>query len=70
MAAVICAGCASQSRVEPSTSARTNVTVPVGKSPLTLSSLQSTRGVSVRGSNSLMLVSMRLPQTGNIGENA
>ena len=59
MAAVIWSGWVSHSRVEPSTSANSNVTVPVGNSPLTRSSLQSTRGVSARGSISLMLASMR-----------
>ncbi len=43
----------------PSTSANSSVTVPVGKSPLTPSSLQSTSGASARGSMSLMLASMR-----------
>src|ERR1700730_7750699 len=63
MAAVICSGWVSQSRVEPSTSASSNVTVPVGKRPLTPSSLQSTSGISARGSISLMLASMRPPRT-------
>ena len=53
----------SHSRVEPSTSANSNVTVPVGNRPLTPSSLQSTSGVSTRGSISLMLASMRSPRT-------
>jgi hypothetical protein len=48
----------SQSRVEPSTSARSSVTVPVGRSPLTPSSLQFTSAVS-HGSISLLLASMR-----------
>ena len=55
-------GWVSHSRVEPSTSANSNVTVPVGKSPLTPSSLQSTSGASARGSISLMLASMRAPR--------
>src|SRR5271156_5617239 len=59
IAAVISSGWFSHSRVEPSTSANSNVTVPVGKSPLTPSSLQSTSGASARGSMSLMLASMR-----------
>src|SRR5271165_3859432 len=59
MAGVISSGWVSHSRVEPSTSANSNVTVPVGKSPLTASSLQSTSGVSTRGSISLMLASLR-----------
>ena len=46
MAAVISSGWVSHSRVEPSTSASSSVTVPVGKSPLTPSSLQSTSGAS------------------------
>ena len=58
MAAVISSGWVSHSRVEPSTSANSNVTVPVGNSPLTPSSLQSTSGISARGSISLMLASM------------
>ena len=63
MAAVISFGWVSQSLVEPSTSANSNVTVPVGNSPLTLSSLQSTSGVSARGSISLMLASMLTTRT-------
>src|SRR6201987_964464 len=63
MAVVITSGWVSHSRVEPSTSANSNVTVPVGNNPLTSSSLQSIRGVSARGSISLMLASMRPPQT-------
>jgi hypothetical protein len=51
---VISSGWVSHSRVEPSTSANSNVTVPVGKRPLTPSSLQSI---------SLMLASMRSPRT-------
>jgi hypothetical protein len=62
MAAVICSGWVSHSRVEPSTSANSNVTVPVGKSPLTPRSLQSTSGASARGSMSLMLTSMQPPR--------
>ena len=49
MAAVISSGCVSHSRVEPSTSANSSVTVPVG-SPLTARSLHSV---------ALMLTSMR-----------
>ncbi len=49
MAAVISSGCVSHSRVEPSTSAKSSVTVPVG-SPLTARSLHSV---------ALMLASMR-----------
>src|SRR5271166_6223520 len=63
MAAVISSGWASHSRVEPSTSANSNVTVPVCNRPLTSSWLQSIRGVSARGSISLMLASMRPPRT-------
>ena len=37
IAAVIWSGWVSHSRVEPSTSAKSNVTVPVGNSPLTSS---------------------------------
>src|ERR1700739_218457 len=48
------------SRVELLTSAKSNVTVPVG-SPLTPSSLHSTSGASARGSIWLMLASMRRP---------
>ena len=59
IAAVISSGWVSHSRVEPSTSANSSVTVPVGKSPLTPRSLQSTSGASARGSISLMLTSMR-----------
>ena len=55
-------GWVSHSRVEPSTSANSSVTVPVGKSPLTPRSLQSTSGASARGSISLMLASMRPPR--------
>jgi hypothetical protein len=60
----------SHSRVEPSTSANSSVTVPVGKSPLTPRSLQSTNGPSARGSISLMLASMQPPGRQNISENA
>ncbi len=63
-------GWVSHSRVEPSTSANSNVTVPVGKRPLTPSSLQSTSGVSARGSISLMLASMRPHKPQNISTNA
>src|SRR5271157_6060202 len=63
IAAVITSAWVSHSRVEPSTSANSNVTVPVGNSPLTPSSLQSTNGASTRGSISLMLASMRPPRT-------
>src|ERR1700733_1899833 len=63
MAVVISSGWVSQSRVEPSTSANSNVTVPVGNRPLTSSSLQSTSGVSARGSISLMLASMQSLRT-------
>src|SRR5580693_2484760 len=70
MAAVIWSGWVSQSRVEPSTSASSNVTVPVGNSPLTPSSLQSTSGRSARGSISLMLASMRPHPPQNISTNA
>ncbi len=70
MAAAISWGWASQSRVEPSTSANSNVTVPVGNSPLTSSSLQSTSGISARGSISLMLASMWPARPQNISANA
>jgi hypothetical protein len=63
IAAVISSGWVSHSRVEPSTSASSSVTVPVGKNPLTPRSLQSTSGASARGSMSLMLTSMRWPRT-------
>lgn len=66
-AAVISSGWVSQSRVEPSTSASSNVTVPVGNSPLTPSSLQSTSGAR---SISLMLASMRALRPQNISANA
>ena len=61
-AAVISSGWVSHSRVEPSTSASSSVTVPVGSS-LTPNSLQFTGGVSARGSISLMLASMGSPHT-------
>ena len=71
IAAVISSGWVSHSRVEPSTSANSNVTVPVGKSPLTPRSLQSTSGASARGSISLMLASMRrTAHAQNISANA
>src|SRR5215207_6649423 len=57
--AVISSGWVCHRRVELSTSASSNVTVPVGSS-LTTRSLQS-KGVSASGS--LMLVSMRRPHT-------
>src|SRR4029077_20207751 len=62
IAAVISSGWVCPSRVEPSTSANSSVTVPVGKSPLTPNSLQFTSGASTRGSISLMLASMPPPQ--------
>ena len=65
MAAVISSGCVCHSRVEPSTSASSNVTVPVGSS-LTPKSLQFNGGVSAR---SLMLASVRSPEAANISEN-
>ena len=68
MAAVISSGWVCHSRVEPSTSASSNVTVPVGSS-LTPRSLQF-NGVSARGSVPLMLASMRRPRTANISGNA
>src|SRR5882757_2497860 len=55
IAAVISSGWLSHSRVEPSTSAKSNVTVPVG-SPLTASPLHSV---------ALMLTSMRPARTRN-----
>src|SRR6478609_1724127 len=58
-AAVISAGWVCHSRVEPSTSASSNVTVPVGSS-LTPRSLQF-KAVSANGSVPLMLASMRWP---------
>ena len=61
IAAVISSGWVSHSRVEPSTSASSNVTVPVGSSSLTPRSLQFNGGVSAR-SVSLMLASMRRPR--------
>jgi hypothetical protein len=61
IAAVISSGWVSHSRVEPSTSAKSSVTVPVGKSPLTPRSLQFTSAVS-HGSISLMLASVRPPR--------
>src|SRR6516162_3715108 len=45
IAAVISSGWVSHSRVEPSTSAKSNVAVPVGKSPLTPRSPQFTSAV-------------------------
>ncbi len=45
-AAVICSGWVSHSRVEPSTSASSNVTVPVGSNSLTPNSLQVSGGIS------------------------
>jgi len=61
-AGVISSGWVCHSRVEPSTSARSNVTVPVGSNSLTPRSLQFTSGVSARGSISLMLASVRQPR--------
>src|ERR1700683_531974 len=63
MAVVISSGWVSHSRVEPSTSSNSNVTIPVVNSPRTLSSLQSTSGASARRSISLMLASMREAHT-------
>ena len=63
MAAVMSSGAVSRSRVEPSTSASSNVTVPVGSSSLTPSSLPFNRSVSALGSVPLMLASMRRPHT-------
>ena len=60
MAAVISSGWVCHSRVEPSTSASSNVTVPVGSS-LTPRSLQF-KAVSAHGSVPLMLASMRRPR--------
>ena len=68
MAAVISSGWVCHSRVEPSTSASSNVTVPVGSS-LTPRSLQF-NGVSARGSVPLMLASMRRPRAANISGTA
>jgi hypothetical protein len=48
-AAVISSDAVSHNRVDPSTSASSNVTVPVGTSPLTPSSLQLNTGISMRG---------------------
>jgi hypothetical protein len=48
-AAVITSGWVSHSRVEPSTSAKSSVTIPVGKSLLTPRSLQFTSAASARG---------------------
>src|SRR6478752_1800842 len=59
MAAVIPSGWVCHSRVEPSTSASSNVTVPVGSS-LTRRSLPF-KAVSANGSVPLMLASMRWP---------
>ena len=56
-------GSDSHSRVDPSISASSSVTVPVGSS-LTPRSLQF--NVSARGSGPLMLASMRSPETANI----
>jgi hypothetical protein len=67
IAAPISSGWVSHNRVEPSTSASSNVTVPVG-SPLTPRSLQFTGGASARGS--LMLVSVWQTGVENISENA
>jgi hypothetical protein len=58
-AAVIWSGWVSHRRVEASTSASSNVTVPVGRRTVMPRSLQFTGGVSARGSVSLMLASMR-----------
>jgi len=55
--AVISSGWLCHNRVEPSTSATSSVTVPVGSS-LTPSSLQFTNGVSTRGLTPLMLASI------------
>jgi len=60
MAAIISSGWVSHSRVEPSTSASSNVTVPVGSSSLTPRSLQFNAGVS--RAPSLMLASIRRPR--------
>ncbi|MCW2652322.1 MAG: hypothetical protein JWR32_3298 [Mycobacterium sp.] len=61
-AAVISSGLVCHSCVEPSTSAKTNVTVPIGSSSFTLSSLQFPSGIFARGSVSLMLASVRPPR--------
>ena len=52
----------SHSRVDPSTSASSSVTVPLGSGSLTPRSLQFTSGVSPRRSFWLMLASMRARQ--------
>ena len=62
-ASVISSGSVSHSRVDPSTSASSSVTVPVGSS-LTPRSLQFT--VSTRGSGPLMLASMWPSEVANI----
>jgi hypothetical protein len=65
-AAVISSGRVCHNRVEPSTSASSNVTVPVGSS-LTPRSLQFNAGVSAP---SLMLASMPRPHTAKHQPNA
>ena len=67
-AAVISSGWVSHNRVEPSTSASSSVTVPVGSSP-TPNSLQFTGGMSARGSVSVMLASISGQGAANISEN-
>jgi hypothetical protein len=58
MAAVIASGSVSHNRVEASTSASSNVTVPVGSCSLTPTSLKSNGGMSVGTPVSLTLPSM------------
>ena len=69
MAALISSGCVCHRPVEPSTSASSSVTVPVGSS-LTPRSLQFTDGMSARGSDLLMLASMRAGDRRNISGSA
>ena len=69
-AAVFASGWVCHSRVEPSTSASSSVTVPVGSNSLTPRSLQFNGGVSALGSVALMLASMPRSLIQNISTNA
>ena len=66
-AAVIVSGWVSHSRVEPSTSASSNVTVPVGSNSLKPSSLQFSDGISACW---LMVASIAAGVGQNIGATA
>ena len=66
-AAVIVSGWASHNRVEPSTSASSNVTVPVGSNPLKPNAFQSSNGNSTCW---LMVASIVAENGQNIGTTA